>query len=214
MSVIPAKKWLFRIIHIDNLEYILRYGIFNRYHPNADPNYINIGDSNLIEQRNNHQVGISPPGGELGEYIPFYFGPLSPMLYNIKTGHRGITKRPQTDIVYLCCKINDLVGSCGDWCFTDGHAKTAISEFYNSLDNLEKVDWEVVTQKWWNNTEDDFDRMRRKQAEFLVKNHVPVSTIGIIVVHDTERETQVNNMLKQLGLNIPVLVNPKKEFYY
>lgn len=205
---------VFRIVHIDNVEYLLTHGMFHRNHPQADPNYINIGDSTLIAQRNDYPVGINPPNGQLGEYVPFYFGPLSPMLLNIKTGHRGITQRPQDEIIYIVCQVNTLVEQCDEWCFTDGHAKNTITEFYNDLDNLSDVDWNMVPERHWKNTEDDFDRMRRKQAEFLVKNHVPFSCISSIVVLNQARKDFVEEIINRIGLEIPVRINPNNQFYY
>lgn len=205
---------VFRIVHIDNVEYLLMHGMFHRNHPQADPNYINIGDSTLIAQRNDYPVGVNPPNGNLGEYVPFYFGPLSPMLLNIKTGYRGITQRPQEEIVYIVCRVNSIVEACEEWCFTDGHAKNNITEFYNDLQYLSEVDWNMVFEKHWKNTEEDFDRMRRKQAEFLVKHHVPVSCISGIVVFDETGKTFVEGVVTRLGLEIPVLVNPNNQFYY
>ena len=86
---VPNPVEIYRIVHISNVNYILENGMFSRSHKDMDPNYANIGDSNLIAQRTVHLVGINPPGGNVGDYIPFYFGPLSPMLLNIKTGYRG-----------------------------------------------------------------------------------------------------------------------------
>lgn len=98
MPIDIAKIWLFRIVHIDNVEYLLKNGMFTRHHALADPDYINIGDRVLINQRDDYPVNLEG-FGNLGDYVPFYFGPLSPMLLNIKTGYRGITMRPQEDIV-------------------------------------------------------------------------------------------------------------------
>lgn len=206
---------VFRIVHIDNVEYLLTHGMFTRHHELADPNYINIGDSNLIAQRNDYPVGINPPNGTLGEYIPFYFGPLSPMLLNIKTGYRGITKRPQHEIVYIVCSVNDIVEECDEWCFTDGHAKDLmVTAFYNSLDDLDKVHWDVVNLRYWRPIEDFEDRQVRKQSEFLVKHHVPVSCISGIVVFNETGKAFVEGVVTRLGLEIPVLVNPNNQFYY
>jgi len=205
---------VFRIVHIENVEYLLVHGMFTKSHAQADPDYINIGDTGLIVQRNDYPVGISPPNGVLGEYIPFYFGTLSPMLLNIKTGYRGITQRPQSDIVYIVCRVNTIMENCEEWCFTDGHAKNAITAFYNHLDNLDKVDWDMVAERHWNNTEEDFDRMRRKQAEFLVKAHVPVRCISSIVVLNQQDKTIVEEIINRLGLEIPVRANPGNQFYY
>lgn len=205
---------VFRIVHIDNVEYLLTHGIFTRTHVQADPNYINIGDSGLIAQRNIYPVGINPPNGVLGDYVPFYFGPLSPMLLNIKTGYRGITRRPQEDIVYIVCKVSSIVEECEEWCFTDGHAKNKMTEFYNDLNNLDEVDWNIVGAKEWKPIEADMDRMRRKQAEFLVKNHVPVNCISDIIVLNETRKNFVEEIKTRLGSEIPVRVNPNNQFYY
>ena len=97
-------RFIFRMIHYSNLEFILEHGLHTRNSPACDPNYINIGDVQLIEQRQNFHVGINPPGGDLGDYIPFYFGGHSPMLLNIKTGYRGIQQRPQDELIYIVCR--------------------------------------------------------------------------------------------------------------
>lgn len=212
-GTIPNPIWLYRIVHIDNLEYILANGLFTKNHKNADPDYINIGDSGLILQRNDFNVPIDP-NGTLGDYIPFYFGPLSPMLLNIKTGHRGITQRPQSDIVYVCCNLQDVIRYCKRWCFTDGHAKNNLTEFYNSIDHLDKIDWDVVAKRYWNNTEEDFDMMRRKQADFLVKGNVAAKCIDRIVVYNTESCNLVEKIIRRLKAEVTVHVNPKGKFYY
>jgi len=69
------------------------------------------------------------------------------MLLNIKTGHRGITKRKQDEIVFLVCEANDIVSKCSKWLFTDGHAKDALSKFYTDLVDLEKLDWSIINKK-------------------------------------------------------------------
>lgn len=69
-------------------------------------------------------------------------------------------------------------------------------------------------RKTLENTEEDFDRMRRKQAEFLVRHHVPVNCISSVVVLNETRKTFVEEIVTQLGLEIPVRVNPNNQFYY
>jgi hypothetical protein len=207
------KIWLFRIVHINNVEYILRHGMVTRGHAQADPEYISIGDTTLISQRNDYSVKIEGYGN-LGDYVPFYFGPLSPMLYNIKTGHRGITRIPQREIVYICCRYKDIATYCGQWCFTNGHAKSNITDFFNQQEDLDKVDWTMVFERMWRNNEEDYDRMRRKQAEFLVKEHVDVQCIGCIIVFNEEKLIFVQNLVNALHLEIQVRVNPDNKYYY
>jgi len=212
----PGKKpdivRLFRIIHIDNVDYLLRNGMYTRHNEKADPDYINIGDNDLIANRNDYPVPIDPPNGSLGEYVPFYFGPLSPMLLKIKDGNGGIKKRPQSDIVYVICRLDTVIRQCEEWCFTDGHAKNKMTEFYNDEGNLDEIDWEIVVERYWANTEDDFDRMRRKQAEFLIKHRVPVECISHIIVFDEQKRNLVQEIIDELELNIKVLIH--KPYYY
>lgn len=209
---IPQPLWIFRIVHINNVEYILEHGMFTKNHLQADPNYIDIGDSNLTSQRNNHPVSIDPPNGTLGEYVPFYFGPLSPMLMNIWTGFRGITKRPQSDIIYICCKVDDIVTSNLTFCFTDGHAKNHLTIFFNDLMHLNEVSWNIVGERYWRNDDFDYDRMRKKQAEFLVKEMVPVMCIKCIVVFNEDKRILVDGIIQRFGLKINVII--KNDFYY
>lgn len=198
--------------HLENLRIILRDGM---YAPNVRryPDYINIGDESLIEQRGVFSVPIAP-GGVLGDYVPFYFGGYSPMLLNIKTGHRGIKQRDQREIVYLCTHIDRVAQACPEYCFTDGHAKDRLTVYYNQLSDLDKVDWKAVELKYWVSTEDEPDNMRRKQAEFLVKTHVPLSCLsGIIVLDETAAEA-VNTIKKEAGCDLPVYIDTKRKYYY
>lgn len=211
---IPNPVRIYRIVHIQNVEYLLTNGMFTRSHARADPAYINIGDTELIIKRNDYPVKIDPPNGVLGDYVPFYFGPLSPMLLKIRDGHGGITRRPQGDIVYIVCQLDGVLEHCEHWCFTNGHAKTAITDFYNDINQLAEVDWDMVRQRYWNHTEDDFDRMRRKQAEFLVKNHVPTDCITNIVTYNAASKAIVENIVNNLELDITVNINPNSNFYY
>lgn len=80
---------IFRLIHFDNLEDTLRNGMYSRNSGHIVPNFVNIGDTTLIKQRETFTVPVNPPKGNLGDYIPFYFAGHSPMLLNIKTGHEA-----------------------------------------------------------------------------------------------------------------------------
>lgn len=198
--------------HIDNLRIILRDGM---YAPNVrkHPEYVNIGDESLIEQRNIFTIPIAP-GGVLADYVPFYFGGHSPMLLNIKTGYRGIKQRDQREIVYVCTHIDTIVKSCPEFCFTDGHAKDRITAYFNNLADLDKVDWRAVNLTYWTSTEEEPDNMRRKQAEFLVKTHVPPSCFSGIIVFDDSAAEAVYTIMKETGTSLPVYIDNKRKYYY
>lgn len=205
---------ILRLIHSEMLEEVLTNGMYSKNSGHEIPGYINIGDAELIKQRDEYVVKIDPPNGHLGDYIPFYFAGHSPMLLNIKTGYRGIKKYPQSELVFLVCKISDIIENCPHWCFTDGHAKSSITQFHNNLEDLSLLDWDTINLQFWSSTEDDWDRMRRKQAEFLVKKHVPVTCISQIIVLNSEQEAKVKEIESRAGIDIPVVIDQQRKYFY
>ena len=48
----PEKALIFRIVHVANVPWILEHdGLYSRNAPEHDPNYLNIGNSELIDKR-------------------------------------------------------------------------------------------------------------------------------------------------------------------
>ena len=178
------------------------------------PNFVNIGDTTLIKQRETFTVRVNPPNGSLGDYIPFYFAGHSPMLLNIKTGARGIQQQDQNNLIYIVCRISSITEYCLEWCFTDGHAKNNLTKFYNNLRDLELLDWDIISQQYWYDTADDYDRMRRKQAEFLVKNHVPATCICGLIVTTSEQEQKAKDILTKVNSDIKIFVDTKHKYFY
>jgi hypothetical protein len=78
----PEKALIFRIVHRNNLDDVLSNGCRCR-NDAADHKYVEIGNQELIQRRNGRTIPCAP-GGTLSDYVPFYFTPYSPMLYNIK----------------------------------------------------------------------------------------------------------------------------------
>ncbi|HXB59376.1 MAG TPA: DUF4433 domain-containing protein [Candidatus Acidoferrales bacterium] len=147
-----------------------------------------IAHAELKERRSRRMVeklffGQVAAGGVLSDYVPFYFSNRSPMLYSIHTGHVAQYPGKQNDVVYLVSTAEAVVASGSVWCFTNGHAVEGVTEFYDNLSDLAKVDWSVIRSWSWKNTLADPDRKRRKQAEFLVHKRFPwelISQIGVI----------------------------------
>lgn len=174
-----ALKFAFRITHIDNIPHILKYGLVRASSPNHADNYVSIGDSQVIDRRK----GIV----KLGDCVPFYLGPRSPMLYVIQNGYNGVKRRKPTEIVYCVVLLADLIGDNIDCIFTDGHALSYLTKYYDKeylvdIDNIINYDDVYATQ--WNANEYDTDIKRRKEAELLVKDDLPISYIRGFVVYD------------------------------
>src|SRR5258708_1863941 len=103
----PEAAHIFRITHVDNVPWILRHGLHCKTSKSTDPDFISIGMPELIQKRTTHIVPIAP-GGSLGDYVPFYFTPWSVMMYNIKTGYNGVTKRANSEIAIIVTSLHKL----------------------------------------------------------------------------------------------------------
>jgi hypothetical protein len=182
------KTYLFRMTHIQNIPHILQYGITHLTSPNANVNYVPIGDGSLINTRSSF---ILNNGKQLGDYIPFYFGVLTPMLYVIQKGYNDVKVTPAEDIVYCVSSVQQITDAQLDFVFTDGHAIETLSSQYapidvNNIDTL--LDFKAIND-WKFKDPNDLDKKRRKQAEFLVDGDVPKeAVIGFIVYNNNAQD--------------------------
>ncbi len=133
------------------------------------------------------------------------------MLLNIITG-RNVPKLPQREIIYLCSEMSQVQALGLPFAFTNGHAYARYSNYFDQPNDLDKLDWDVIPAKQWNRTEDDNDRQRRKQAEFLIHQYVPVDAIVAVVVYDQQMANWVAPQLAAAGLNFSIHVLPN--WYY
>lgn len=178
----PKKALIFRIVHVDNLPWMVEHGLQCRNTPNANQNYVSIGSEELIGVRKERQVPIEP-GGDYGDYIPFYFTPFSIMMYNIKTGY-GVPQRRSNEILICVSSLHDLHAQGRQFVFTNQHACSAGLEFSNDLTDLEElVDWPLLRSKNFKKDPDDPGKALRYQAEAMVYGDIPLESLKGIVCH-------------------------------
>lgn len=209
---VPHNPKIYRIVHWQNVAYILQHGLFTRGHAMADPNYVEIGHTQLIGQRHTYPIPDFPHLGNLGNCVPFYFGTHSPMLYMIWKGLQGVQRRPQDELVYLISSVQTIKAQKLPFVFTDMHAKCTLANGFDHTKHLNEVDWPTVSSQFWFNTNDDWNRRDRKQAEFLILSQVPPSCIEAIVVKTLQRQQQLQIAAQQLNSNIPINVDPTYYF--
>ena len=178
-------NFAFRLVHIDNIPHILKNGIVKADSTNANPNYVPIGDQLVIEKRKNKRLSSSS-WQNIGDFIPFYFGPRSPMLYVIQHGYNGVRRIEAEDIVYCVIRLDDIIKGGIECCFTDGHVLNSLTQVFpaESLNRIESyVRYSDVYARRWDD-EEDLDLKRRKEAELLLKNDLPVQYIKGFVVYN------------------------------
>jgi hypothetical protein len=185
-----SKIYLFRMTHIQNIPHILSNGITHSSSPNSNPAFVPIGNASLISSRD---LFVMPNGNRLGDYIPFYFGVRMPMLYVIQNGFTGVAATNAQDIVYCVCNVQQIVNHKLDFVFTDGHAVNTFSSFYDPSDVKRIgsiIDRKAIDSKYWND-EKDLDLKRRKEAEFLVAEDIPVTAIDGYAVYNATAQNRL-----------------------
>ena len=171
---VPEPTPILRLIHIDNLGLCLARG--GLHAPNHQP-----GDG--LEYRAIHSLAVQAsrhdraipcgPGGSMHDYVPFYFGPLSPMMLNLKTGRVAGYEEGQEPLIYLVSTAQKVQESGAGFVFSDGHGLAAFTEWFDDLEFLGQIDWQVVAARYWADTANDMDRQRKNRLNFWSTTSAP-----------------------------------------
>jgi hypothetical protein len=204
---------IYHITHVTNLARIVAAGGLWCDEERVKRGFqcVGIAHQHIKERRAKRAVPVAP-GGTLANYVPFYFAPRSPMLYTIHRGNVTGYSGGQSQIVHLVSSVEAAVGLGQKWAFTDGHAEMAFSTFYDRVESLDEVNWEVMRSEYWNDTPDSPDRKRQRQAEFLVHASFPWAAFHEIGVRDTSIAEQVGLALAA-AKHLPA-VNVRPDWYY
>lgn len=212
-----GNRWVFHFTHVGNIASIVgadrlvsdrsaRLGLLST----------EVGDPDIKEGRRNRLVPLAG-GGRVGDYVPFYFAPLSPMMYRIACDHRDGKDRAYRGgdhpLIYLGTTVEALIGAGCQWVATDGNARTATTSFTADLDQADTmVDWDLMHAERWHNTFDDPDRQRRRMAEFLVRDQVPLAAIRWFAAYSDGYADRIRAALGRRDLRNRIHVRP--DLYY
>lgn len=194
------RRRIFRIVHIDNLEMILRErGMWcGKEAAVRHPDYKQIGLQDLTRNRGSKTVGVGPLG-TLSDYVPFYFCARSVMLFQIHSGQVPTFTEGQEPVIHLVSSVERIQSYGLGFAFSDRHAKLRYAKFYDRLEDLDRLDWPTIRSKSFGRTEDDPDRPARKEAEFLVHRFMPWECIEGIGVFSKKWKDRAEQTLAEYG---------------
>jgi len=203
-----SNKQIFHITHVDNLQGIIASGYLWCDAQRLAQGFgnTNIGYNHIKARRMVHPVIVSE-GGTLGNYVPFNFCPRSVMLFVVSRGHENYSQG-QAPIVHLVSSTDAIVASGRPWAFTDRHADLGYASQYDSLADLDNVDWDVMPNRYWGEPE----KKEKRQAEFLVHDYCPWEAIQRIVVLNQEIKGRVDAALVGAAYKPAVIVD--RNWYY
>lgn len=210
-TLTPEKALIFRAIHRSNLRWTLTNGLHSRSSVLQDPEFVAIGNAEIITKRQRRDVPIAP-GGHLSDYIPFYFTPYSPMLLNIKTGYGGVQQRPNHDIVILVSSLIKLEELGIYYVFTDRHAALAAARFFSRRADLSNVDFKLLQLRDFKRDENDPGKFERYQAEALAYQRVPMEALTGVACYTEEVRREAEAATFSAGFKLAVVI--RQDWYF
>jgi len=161
----------------------------------------------IMAKREQAVVSV-PPGGCVADYVAFYFGPLSPMLYAIKNGKVDGCQN-QGEMIYLVSDAETVEEAGLQFVFTNGHAIMRYVAQFNQLTDLPQVPWNVIHAKYWN---DFSDGRCQRQSEFLVRDQFPLELVREIGVINESMNRTVANLVTATAFR--PLIHTRREWYF
>ncbi|WP_320837102.1 DUF4433 domain-containing protein [Zhongshania sp.] len=205
------KALIWRITHRQNIPWILANGL---YAGNSAPHFddwVTIGNEDLIGRRAHRHVPL-PPGGVLNDYVPFYFTPFSPMMYNIYTGRGGVRSVTNSDIVILVSDLHKVSSMGLPFVFTDRHAYPVTARYFNNLASLPEIDWPLLQDRNFRRNPDDPEQIERYQAEALIHHHLPIQALLGAVCYTPQVQLDLQAQAKAAGVSLQVHCLPNWYF--
>lgn len=203
----PEKALIWRVVHRDNIPWLLEHGVHCASSAELNPDYVSIGLPGLIEERRQRSVPV-PPGGVLADYVPFYFTPFSPMVKRIVTG-RGVPLRRRDELCFLVTSLHRLMDAGIRFLLVDRHAALRTANFLAGLDELTKLPWPAWQRRDFVRTEDDPAAFDSYQAETLIHRHLPASAVQGIVCHSEAVRVSIAPLAARLVPTPKVVVRPE-----
>ncbi|OFW09804.1 MAG: hypothetical protein A3G20_03960 [Acidobacteria bacterium RIFCSPLOWO2_12_FULL_59_11] len=211
----PAHPKIYHIVHVDLLVSIIDdgflwsdSGMVGRAQPGTT---IGMG---AIKQRRMSLPVDCHAGDHVGEYVPFYFGPRSIMLYVIHcANHPDLAYRGGKEpIVHLEADLHQVIAWADAngrrWAFSLSNAGAVYTQFRSRVDQLDEVDWPAVAATDFRSSE----IKEGKQAEFLLHQSFPWHLFQRIGVISRQVAQQAANALDETG-HRPV-VEIRRDWYY
>lgn len=212
---VPDKPKIYHIVHLDRLQSIVNDGYL--FADSIMINRNNIGSViglPRIKQRRLTQRSLNRTWPDLfvGECVPFYFCPRSIMLYviNCKDNPDLPYQNGQEAIIHLQADLLTVIQwakrNNKRWAFTDCNASSFYATDYNDLKDLNKLNWDAISSRYWFNQKD------AKQAEFLIEKDFPFSLFEQVGVYSKFYLDEVNKIINTSMYTPTIKIQP--QWYY
>jgi hypothetical protein len=136
----PERVLIYHITDVANLPGILTDQALHSdaFMAKRDPEVI--GYDHIKKRRLNEIVVPCCDWRKVGEFVPFYFCPRSPMLFAINKGNTGRPAGCQRTVVHLVSTMDAGIATGRAWAISSGNAGAFHTTFSHDLQALEDLD--------------------------------------------------------------------------
>ena len=199
------KTELHALVHhmaaISNLPEIFRENAILPYNIMQSRRYTRLDNEDV--QAGRASVVVPQTGKALHDYVPLYLSYKTPMA--AANQHRN------EEWGYLTFSLVDLVNSIGNIVITDGNARSSLTKFQlvTSLDDFAILDVKAINSVSYGK---DNELRRKKQAEMLIPNRLPLQNLLWISVINNIARAKVETIAG--GYNHKIKVQVREGWYF
>lgn len=182
------------ITHIDNLGQILQSGELRSYNLMRGQSYRNLANEDV--QAGRAAIIVPVTQKPLHDYVPLYLGFKTPMV--------AINQAHNESLLFLRFSLDILAIPGSVVC--DGNARSQSSKFYlfNGPDIFSSVDVAAIKSVKYAKYP---ELKRKKQAEVLIPNRLPITQMYDMICYSKSAQTRVLSILNEFGITKPVKDN-------
>lgn len=92
--------------------------------------------------------------------------------------------------------------------FTNQHAYPEAAEYFNSLEDIDRVDWPLLQSRDFRHDPDDPGKKERHQAEALVYRHLPEEGLLGIGCAGMRMRQLLQKVVNRRNMKLPVVLRP------
>lgn len=126
----------------------------------------------------------------VGDFVPFYFCPRSPMLLAVNSGRSGRPPGAQRTVIHLVSTLAKGIATRRAWAVSSGNAAAYHTTFDDQLMAVAMIDWDAIRATSWQG------RQHQKSAEFLLADFFPWIAFDQIGCLDSTIAAEVAGILR------------------
>lgn len=211
----PTPTRIFHFTRVEHLMTIVESGLLCDRQAQTDGLLaIEVGNTGIKARRATRPVPVQP-GGVVADYVPFYFAPRSPMLSSIHKGNVPGYSQGTDRLIYLATTVETLLDVGLDPVLTDRNAVLDYAGFVQLRDGEPEddfIDWPLMNETYWYDTEAYPDRRERRMAECLVLNAVPWDAFLFVGAKSKTVAEEVQELIGSVGSAPRVAARPRWYF--